>query len=73
MDVANEANHYTSVCCGAPTDCMPDGAKARAQSFFQGLADSTRPVHCSEARRAFVTELLNRAQEAGLYAPAQTT
>lgn len=39
------------------------------QNFFTMYADSIKPVHASEDRRAFVRELLLRAEEAKLYHP----
>ena len=43
----------------------------RAQAFFQSFGDSIRPVHVGEERRAFVKEMLLRAQEAQLFDPTQ--
>lgn len=70
---SNADSHYTSVCCGAPTDCMPDGAKSRAQGFFAQLAAEIRKPHFGVHQREFIVALLNRAQEAGLYAPPKET
>lgn len=55
--------------------CASDRAEqqAKSQAFFQTLADSIRPVHVGHERKAFVAELLLRAQEAGLYEPPKGT
>ena len=45
--------------------------RQRAQAFFQAFSDSIRPVHTSLERRAFVNELLLRAQENQLFDPTQ--
>lgn len=46
-----------------------DATAEQAQKFFEALADSVRVPHAHEERKAWVKELLNRAQEANLYTP----